>query len=99
MHGRRTPAYAGQALALGDAGHPRRLDQFTDRTRREALDIGFLDHRSQRLLGHPPTFPKGPKNTGEGRLTWHGVAVVRRAALDVGAITALTTWKNTNEGK
>ena len=40
-------------LALGDAAHAQRLDQVVDRARRDALDVGFLDHRGQRLLGHP----------------------------------------------
>lgn len=40
-------------LALGDAGHPHRLDQLVDRAGRDALDVGFLDHRGQRLLRHP----------------------------------------------
>src|ERR1700716_3288687 len=40
-------------LALGDAGHAHRTDQLVDRARRDALDVGFLDHRRQRLLGHP----------------------------------------------
>ena len=40
-------------LALGDAGHAHRLDQIVDRAGRDALDVGLLDHRGQRLLGHP----------------------------------------------
>ena len=32
---------------------PKRLDQIIDRAGRDALDISFLDHRGQRLLGHP----------------------------------------------
>ena len=39
-------------LALGDAAHAHRLDQIVDRAGRDALDVGFLDHRGQRLLGH-----------------------------------------------
>ena len=30
------------------------LHQVVDRAGRHALDVGLLDHRSQRLLGHPP---------------------------------------------
>ena len=41
-------------LALGDARHPHRLNQIVDRAGRHALDVGLLDHRSKRLLGHPP---------------------------------------------
>jgi hypothetical protein len=40
-------------LALRDAGHAQRLDQRVDRSRRDALHIGFLDHCRQRLLGDP----------------------------------------------
>ena len=36
------------------ARHPHRLNQIVDRAGRHALDVGLLDHRSQRLLGHPP---------------------------------------------
>ena len=32
---------------------PMRLDEIVDRARRDALDVGLLDHRGQRLLGHP----------------------------------------------
>ena len=41
-------------LALGDAAHPHRLHQVVDRAVRHPLDVGLLDHRRQRLLGHPP---------------------------------------------
>ena len=41
-------------LALGGARHPHRLNQIVDRAGRHPLDVGLLDHRSQRLLGHPP---------------------------------------------
>ena len=41
-------------LALGDARHPHRLHQVVDRAGGYALDVGLLDHRRQRLLGHPP---------------------------------------------
>ena len=41
-------------LALGDAAHAHRLDQIVDRAGRDALDVGLLDHRGQRLLGHAP---------------------------------------------
>lgn len=39
-------------LALGDAAHPHRLDQIVDRAGRDALNVGLLDDRRQRLLGH-----------------------------------------------
>src|SRR5579863_5689583 len=37
-------------LALGNAGHAHRTDQLVDRAGRDALDVGFLDHRGERLL-------------------------------------------------
>src|SRR5512132_420993 len=40
-------------LALGNAAHAERLDQVVDRAHRDALDVGLLDHGSERLLGHP----------------------------------------------
>ena len=40
-------------LALGDAGHPHGLDQIVDRARRDALDVGLLDHCGERLLRQP----------------------------------------------
>ena len=39
---------------LLEGPHPHRLNQIVDRAGRHALDVGLLDHRSQRLLGHPP---------------------------------------------
>jgi hypothetical protein len=38
-------------LALGDAIHAQRLDQFVHRAVADALHIGFLDDCGQRLLG------------------------------------------------
>src|SRR4051794_8528108 len=38
-------------LALGDAGHAHRLDQVVDRARGDAVHIGFLNNRGERLLG------------------------------------------------
>jgi site-specific DNA recombinase len=40
-------------LALGDALQAHGPDQVIDRAGRDALDIGLLDHRGQRLLGGP----------------------------------------------
>src|SRR5205085_9450925 len=37
-------------LALGDARHAQGLDQVVHRARGDALDVGLLDHRSQRFL-------------------------------------------------
>ena len=41
-------------LALGDAGCAHGPHQIIDRSGRDALDIGLLDHGGQRFLGHPP---------------------------------------------
>ena len=38
-------------LALGDAGHAHRLDQIVDGSRRDAVHVGFLDHRDHGLVG------------------------------------------------
>ena len=48
-------------LAPGDAGPAHRLDEVVDRAGRDALDVGLLDHRGQRLLGHPPRLEKARK--------------------------------------
>ena len=40
-------------LALGDPAHPHRLHQLVDRAGGDALDVGLLDHRGERLLGRP----------------------------------------------
>ena len=40
-------------LTLRDAVHPHRLHQVVDRAGRDALDIGLLDDRGERLLGRP----------------------------------------------
>ena len=39
-------------LAFGDAARAHRLDRVVDRARRDALHVGLLDHRGERLLGH-----------------------------------------------
>lgn len=38
-------------LALADSRHPQRLDQIVHAPGRDAVDVGFLDHRDQGLLG------------------------------------------------
>ena len=45
-------------LALGDAGHSHGLHQVIDRTGGDAVDVGFLDHCGECLLGHSPWFEK-----------------------------------------
>ena len=43
-------------LAFRDARHAHGLDQIIDRAGRDALNIGLLDHRGQRLLDGPARF-------------------------------------------
>ena len=45
-------------LAFGDTGHAESFDQVIDRPRRDALNIGFLNNRGQRLLCQPPWLQK-----------------------------------------
>ena len=53
-------AQAGD-LAFADAFHAERLDQVIDGAGRDALDVGFLDHCRQRLLGHAAGLQKAWK--------------------------------------
>lgn len=59
-------AQAGD-LAFADAFHSHGLDQVIDRAGRDALDVvdplrgSTLDHRRQRLLGHPAGLEEGRK--------------------------------------
>src|SRR3954466_11566563 len=46
-------------FALGDARAAHRLDQCPPRPGGDALDVGLLDHRGQRLLGRPARLEKG----------------------------------------
>jgi len=46
-------------LALRHAGHAQRLDQVVDRAGRDALHVGFLDHRGERLLAQAPRLQEG----------------------------------------
>src|SRR4051794_25139876 len=46
-------------LALRDAGAAHRLDQVVDRPGRDAVDVGLLDDRRQRLLGGPARLQEG----------------------------------------
>ena len=48
-------------LALGDAAHAHGLDQVVDRAGRDALDVGFLDDRGERLLGCTAGLQEGRK--------------------------------------
>jgi hypothetical protein len=55
-------------LAPGDPAHAHGLDQLVDRAGRDALDVGFLDHRRQRLLRHPPRLQEPWKVTAAAQL-------------------------------
>ena len=46
-------------LAAADALHAHGADQVVHRARRDALDVGLLDHRRQRLLGGPAGLQEG----------------------------------------
>ena len=48
-------------LALGDAGHPHRLDQVVDRPRRDTLDVRLLNDGGERLLRHPTRLEEARK--------------------------------------
>lgn len=43
-------------LALGNIVHAKRVDQIVNRVSGNALDVGLLDYRRQRPLGHPTWF-------------------------------------------
>lgn len=45
-------------LPLGDAAHAHRIDQVVDGAGRNALDVGFLNHGRQHLLGHAARLEK-----------------------------------------
>ena len=45
-------------LVFADAFYAESLGQVIDRAGRNALSVGFLDHRCQRLLGHAAGFQK-----------------------------------------
>ena len=65
-------------LALRDARSAHRPDEIVDRAGRHALDVGLLDHRGQRLLGHPPRLEEARKVRALAQL---GDAQFDRAAL------------------
>ena len=48
-------------LALGDARHAESLREIVHRARGDALDVGFLYHCCQSLLGHLPGFEEAGK--------------------------------------
>src|SRR5271154_2552881 len=48
-------------LALADATHAHSLNQFIDRTGRDALDVGLLDHGGESLLRGPSGLQKPRK--------------------------------------
>jgi len=53
------PAMREIFSAHRDPGHAERVDEVVDRARRHALDVGFLDHRGDRLLGQPARLEEG----------------------------------------
>ena len=55
-------------LALRDAGHAHGLDQIIDRAGGDALNVGFLDHRGECLLGHAPRFEEVWKVAASSKL-------------------------------
>ena len=82
-------------LALGNAGHAHRLDQLVDRAGRDALDVGFLDHRGERLLGHPPRLQKAREITaaaqlGDAQLDRAGARLPNPVAVSITVIDPLS---------
>jgi hypothetical protein len=53
------PSAEARDLAAADALHPHGADQIVHGARRDVLNIGFLDHRRERLLGGPAGLQKG----------------------------------------
>src|SRR5207237_7844022 len=89
------PAAPAADLALGNAGHAHRLDQLVDRAGRDALDVGFLDHRGERLLGHPPRLQKARKITaaaqlGDAQLDRAGARLPNPVAVSITVIDPLS---------
>lgn len=60
-------------LALGGAAHAQSLDQLVDRTRRNSLNVGFLNDRRERRLGRAPRFQKVGK-VAAGAQAWKSSA-------------------------
>jgi hypothetical protein len=87
-------------LALADAVHAERLHQVIDRAGGDALDVGFLDDRSQRLLGHPARFQEAGEvaamaQLGNAQLDGAGAGApvsVAVAVTLVGALGAAFAW-------
>src|SRR5260370_25438461 len=57
-----------RTLRLADPFHPHGLDQLIHRAGRDALHIGFLDHRGQRLLPHSAWFEEARKVAATAQL-------------------------------
>lgn len=58
----------GGHLALADPFHAECLDEVVDRAGRDALDVGFLDHRGQCLLRDPARLQEGREVTAVSQL-------------------------------
>src|SRR5467141_3166384 len=81
-------------LALRDAGHAHRTDQLVDRAGRYALDVSFLDHRGERLLGHPPRLQEAreitaPAQLGDAQLDRTGARLPDPIAVSIAVIDPL----------
>ena len=59
-------AAASPAQRDRDRGHAHGFDQIIDRAGRDTLNIGLLDHRRERLLGHATRFQKRREVTALG---------------------------------
>src|SRR5207245_7019778 len=78
-------------LAFRDAGHAHRTDQLVDRAGRYALDVSFLDHRGERLLGHPPRLQEAreitaPAQLGDAQLDRTGARLPAPIAVPIAVI-------------
>ena len=69
-------------LAFGDAGAAHGLHQIVHGARRDAMNIGFLDHRRQRLLGGPAGLEKR-REVGARSQLWNAKFDVARSGLPV----------------
>jgi len=81
-------------LALRNAGHAHCFDQIIDRARRYSLNVGFQDHRSERLLRHAARLQKGREITalaqlGDAQLDRPSAGLPNPVAIAVSVVDAL----------
>jgi hypothetical protein len=81
-------------LAFRNAGHAHCFDQIIDRARRYSLNVGLLDHRGERLLGHAARFQKGREITAlaqlrDAQLDGSGAGLPNPVAIAVAVIDAV----------